>query len=60
MVLGLMFVINGGIYAISAPFWGWVCDQPHMKPKYVTVIGCVFVAGAFLLIGPAPFLDIPT
>ncbi|KOB76272.1 putative MFS-type transporter [Operophtera brumata] len=60
MVLGLMFVINGGVYAISAPFWGWMCDQPYIKPKYVTVIGCFFVAGAFLLIGPAHFFDMPT
>ncbi|XP_072935433.1 MFS-type transporter SLC18B1-like [Epargyreus clarus] len=60
IVLGLMFVINGGVYALSAPAWGWLCDHPAIKPKYVTVIGCLFVAGAFVLIGPAPFIDMPT
>lgn len=60
IVLGLMFVINGGVYALSAPAWGWLCDQPYMKPKYVTVLGCAFVAGSFLLIGPAPFFSFPT
>ncbi|XP_049887797.1 MFS-type transporter SLC18B1-like isoform X2 [Pectinophora gossypiella] len=60
VVLGLMFVINGGVYAVSAPAWGWLCDQPHIKPKYVTIIGCLFISGGFLLIGPAPFFNIPT
>ncbi|KPI93562.1 MFS-type transporter C6orf192 [Papilio xuthus] len=60
VILGLMFVINGGVYAVSAPVWGWMCDHPSIKPKYVTVIGCMFVASGFLLIGPAPFIDMPT
>ncbi|KAJ0181380.1 hypothetical protein K1T71_003465 [Dendrolimus kikuchii] len=60
IILGLMFVINGGVYAVSAPAWGWLCDHPSMKPKYVTVVGCAFVAGGFMLIGPAPFFDMPT
>ncbi|PZC87305.1 hypothetical protein B5X24_HaOG201541 [Helicoverpa armigera] len=60
MVLGLMFVINGGLYAISAPGWGWLCDHPAIRPKYVIAVGCAFVAGGFLLIGPAPFFDMNT
>ncbi|XP_028037700.1 MFS-type transporter SLC18B1-like [Bombyx mandarina] len=60
VILGLMFVINGGVYAASAPVWGWICDRPGMKPKYVTIIGCACVAIGFLLIGPAPFFDMPT
>ncbi|XP_026323655.1 MFS-type transporter SLC18B1-like isoform X2 [Hyposmocoma kahamanoa] len=60
MVLGLMFVINGGVYAISAPAWGWLCDRPSIKPKYVTIMGCIFIAAGFLLVGPAPFFDMPT
>ncbi|KAI5642354.1 major facilitator superfamily domain-containing protein [Phthorimaea operculella] len=60
IVLGLMFVINGGVYAVSAPAWGWLCDRPYIKPKYVTVMGCAFISAGFLLIGPAPFFDMPT
>ncbi|XP_059049147.1 MFS-type transporter SLC18B1-like [Achroia grisella] len=60
VVLGLMFVINGGVYAASAPGWGWLCDRPQMKQKYVTVIGCMFISAGFLLIGPVPFLNLPT
>jgi len=34
VVLGLMFVINGGTYAITAPAWGWLCDN-HWHPKVI-------------------------
>lgn len=34
VVLGLMFVINGGIYALSAPAWGWLCDR-RLQPKVI-------------------------
>ncbi|CAH0698792.1 unnamed protein product [Spodoptera exigua] len=60
MVLGLMFVINGGVYAVSAPGWGWLCDHPAIKQKYVIAVGCAFVSAGFLLIGPAPFFDMGT
>ncbi|CAH2262331.1 jg26874 [Pararge aegeria aegeria] len=58
VIVGVIFIINGGIYAISAPAWGWLCDHPYIKPKYITVIGHMFVVGAFLLVGPAPFIDV--
>uniref|UniRef100_A0A8D8SSK7 MFS-type transporter SLC18B1 n=1 Tax=Cacopsylla melanoneura TaxID=428564 RepID=A0A8D8SSK7_9HEMI len=59
MVLGLMFVINGGTYALMAPCWGWLCDR-YLHPKVVTVIGCVLLAAGFSLIGPAPFVPSET
>jgi len=34
VVLGLMFVINGGTYAITAPAWGWLCDK-YWHPKVI-------------------------
>ncbi|XP_015604899.1 MFS-type transporter SLC18B1 [Cephus cinctus] len=55
VVLGLMFIINGGTYAITAPAWGWLCDK-YSKPKVATVIGCVLVMVGFCLVGPAPFI----
>lgn len=86
VVLGLMFVINGGTYALTAPIWGWFCDKySHPKVKLfkirltidlikrenlidfcffllqvVTAIGCILVAIAFSLVGPAPFIPYPT
>ncbi|KAG8036441.1 hypothetical protein G9C98_003763 [Cotesia typhae] len=34
VVLGLMFVLNGGTYALTAPAWGWLCDR-RMRPKVI-------------------------
>ncbi|CAH0558248.1 unnamed protein product, partial [Brassicogethes aeneus] len=59
VVLGLMFVINGGIYALSAPVFGWLCDK-FCTPKCVTIFGTILVAIAFCLIGPAPFIPVQT
>ncbi|CAG9771956.1 unnamed protein product [Ceutorhynchus assimilis] len=59
MILGLMFVINGGIYAVTTPAWGWVCDN-LCPPKVVTALGTLLVAVGFCLIGPAPFIPLPT
>lgn len=59
IVLGLMFVINGGTYAVTAPAWGWLCDK-NFTPKVITVIGTVLVAAGFSLVGPAPFIPTNT
>jgi MFS family permease len=59
MVLGLMFVINGGTYALTAPCWGWLCDKKAM-PKIATAMGCLLIIVGFLLVGPAPFIPVPT
>ncbi|XP_073985292.1 MFS-type transporter SLC18B1-like [Rhodnius prolixus] len=55
VILGLMFVINGGTYAVTAPCWGWLCDKKVM-PKLCTFAGCLLLIVGFLLIGPAPFV----
>lgn len=57
LILGIMFVINGGVYAITSPLYGMICDS-HIQPKYITILGTIFVAMGFSLIGPAPFLHI--
>ncbi|XP_066159093.1 MFS-type transporter SLC18B1-like isoform X1 [Euwallacea fornicatus] len=59
VILGLMFVINGGVYAVTTPLWGWICDNLGI-PKVVTAIGSLLVAAGFCLIGPAPFIPLPT
>lgn len=55
--MGLMFVLNGATYAVSAPCWGWLCDR-WLSPRSVTAFGAVTVAVAFLFVGPVPFLPI--
>lgn len=59
VILGLMFVINGGTYAITAPGFGWLCDSV-CAPKIITVLGTVMIAAGFSLVGPAPFIPVPT
>ena len=59
MVLGIMFVINGGTYALTAPCWGWFCDT-KMSPKIATFIGCLLLIVGFSLIGPAPYIPFDT
>ncbi|XP_067014420.1 MFS-type transporter SLC18B1 [Anabrus simplex] len=54
VVLGLMFVINGGTYALTAPFYGWLCDK-KVLPKVITVMGCISIIIGFSMVGPAPF-----
>ena len=53
-----MFVVNGGMYAVSAPVWGWLCDR-NADPRLVTTIGAGFVAVSFLFLGPVPFVPMP-
>lgn len=58
VVLGVMFVVNGGTYALTAPCWGWLVDK-KINPKVATVIGSVLLIVGFCLVGPAPFLPTP-
>ncbi len=56
-----MFVLNGGSYAVSAPFWGALCDRPSIHPLSVNAAGAGFILAGFTLLGPAPFLPgVPT
>jgi len=59
VVMGLMFVIEGGVYAVTAPFWGYLCDR-KLQPKIITLAGALFVAVGFTLVGPAPFIPLET
>jgi drug/metabolite transporter superfamily protein YnfA len=57
--MGLMFIIYGGVYAITAPGIGWICDK-LFPPLYLMLAGAFCIFGAFILIGPAPFLKMET
>ncbi|XP_042859973.1 MFS-type transporter SLC18B1-like [Penaeus japonicus] len=57
--LGLMFVLNGATYGLFAPLWGWLCDK-RINPRVVVVFGAFVTMAAFIIIGPSPFLPIPT
>lgn len=57
--LGLMFVINGGCYAVTAPCFGVICDK-WAHPTIVNYFGLISVIASFTLLGPAPYFPIPT
>ena len=52
-------MVNGGVYALSAPVWGYLCDK-RLPSIIVTLLGSVCIAVAFVFIGPVPFIPVPT
>jgi len=54
--VGAMFVINGGVYGVAAPVFGWLCDR--YSPKKIAFLGAFLMVISFALMGPLPFLQI--
>jgi len=50
VMLGLMFIINGGVYAFSAPIVGYLVDK-WLHPKVASVVGSLSIIVGFSLIG---------
>lgn len=48
--LGFMFIINGGVYAIIAPFVGMLVDRCK-TPKIASVFGSICIIIGFILVG---------
>ncbi|KAK8750476.1 hypothetical protein OTU49_014847 [Cherax quadricarinatus] len=57
--VGLMFVLSGSMYALTAPCWGSLCDK-LVPPRIITTLGTVVVVIAFIFVGPMPFLPLET
>lgn len=55
MTVGTIFVITGGIYAISTPFWGKLCKI--CDTRVLCLIGCIFCLIGYIIIGPLPTID---
>lgn len=55
--IGVVFVINGGFYALSAPMWGCMVDK-SLNPKISALFGSLLIAVAFCFIGPASFIPV--
>ncbi|KAA0193882.1 hypothetical protein HAZT_HAZT003131 [Hyalella azteca] len=55
--IGLIFVLNGFAYAVSAPIWGRLCDR-CLPERAATTMGALTVTVAFLMLGPSPILPI--
>ncbi|XP_075235922.1 MFS-type transporter SLC18B1-like isoform X2 [Lycorma delicatula] len=59
IAMGMMFIISGGTYALIAPIVGRLCDR-WIYPKRVIAVGCLLITTSYIIVGPAPFLPIPT
>jgi len=52
--VGALFMVMGGTYGISLPFWGFLCDSTmtNNSPKFVEIIGATLITVGFLVLGP--------
>ncbi|XP_068717087.1 MFS-type transporter SLC18B1-like [Montipora capricornis] len=54
-MIGLMFFLYSGVYALLAPVIGWIGDKKECY-RGMLLIGFTSYAVGFFLLGPAPFL----
>lgn len=59
LVMGFIFIITGGIYAVTAPVWGRFFDAGY-EPKMFILFGCALDAVGFALLGPLPIVPYRT
>uniref|UniRef100_A0A1I8ETC1 MFS domain-containing protein n=1 Tax=Wuchereria bancrofti TaxID=6293 RepID=A0A1I8ETC1_WUCBA len=55
-IIGLMFLLSGGIYTITAPFWSIIIDKFNCS-KAIIMFGIMTVVISMIIIGPSPFLN---
>lgn len=53
--VGCIFMLNGGVYALSAPVWGRLCDKTKQLKIY-SLLGSLFTIAGWALVGPLPFI----
>ncbi|XP_034232690.1 MFS-type transporter SLC18B1-like isoform X2 [Thrips palmi] len=58
-LVGVMFIISGGIYAVFAPLVGRIIDR-CCYAKRVVLLGGLFVIVGVALVGPADFMPVET
>ncbi|XP_077516656.1 MFS-type transporter SLC18B1-like [Amblyomma americanum] len=58
-LVGLVFVLNGTVYACTAWIWGKIADKT-VRTKELGILGCILLCCCLVLIGPAPFIPLPT
>nr|CAD7459434.1 unnamed protein product [Timema tahoe] len=57
VMLGVMFVLSGAMYTITAPLVGRLCDT-RVYPKKFISIGSMLIIISYLLVGPFPYLPL--
>jgi MFS family permease len=56
-MVGLMFLLCGGIYTLTAPLWGLLIDRWHCTNSLM-LFGSLATIVSMLLVGPSPLLNV--
>ncbi|XP_041458795.1 MFS-type transporter SLC18B1-like [Lytechinus variegatus] len=57
-VAGVLFLLIGGLYALTMPLWGYLSDK-YGRTRIMAIIGFGMMGASFLLVGPSPLLHLP-
>ncbi|XP_071853817.1 MFS-type transporter SLC18B1-like [Apostichopus japonicus] len=57
-LIGVVFLLIGGLYALTQPLWGYLADKKR-NTRFMMVIGLWFSTVCYLLLGPSPLLKLP-
>lgn len=52
-MVGLVFLLEGGVYTISAPLLGWVVDKFECS-SFLMIFGSMTTVVSMLFVGPSP------
>lgn len=55
-MVGMMFLLCGGIYTLTAPFWGLIIDRWSCC-NVLMLFGSSATAISMLFVGPSPLLN---
>ncbi|CAH1781928.1 unnamed protein product [Owenia fusiformis] len=58
LLLGIVFLVAPAVYALTAPFLGWIMDKKGWC-KSAMALGGMLILVSLSLIGPVPFLSLP-
>ncbi|XP_005099602.1 MFS-type transporter SLC18B1 [Aplysia californica] len=56
LLVGLVYMIQPGLYGLGTPVWGYLCDTKDIQAPLL-IGGNFLCALAFCILGPAPFLS---
>lgn len=57
IIIGVIFLVGCGIYALLSPLLGWLCDKGYLRSQLI--IGLFICFAAYFLMGPSPLLSTP-
>jgi MFS family permease len=55
-MIGIVFLLNGGVYTISAPLLGWIVDRFECS-NALMIFGSAATIVSMIFVGPSPILN---